>query len=260
MKTSPFGLVYLLHFKEPYPGGKRPRHYVGYTENFSRRMELHRTGRSRSRLMSALAAAGIGFEVARSWAEPREFERWLKRQKNTRRYCPLCCSRPRDPRGPRAAAGSHSTASHESGRPRSSPDKQDRPPPRPPNPRTRPGARRGTRRRRPRRSAPAGPCQRSRDTLRRLSLEFLEPTAQQPVRWRGSALPLADRYRMHTQQLGEGPLSKSQPLTNHPDPLPSHCGCVGCINHNDFKISHRLMICKRLVSSAKLLACVLAYS
>lgn len=83
-------MVYLLHFAQPL---HHARHYVGYCnggESLEARIERHRRGDG-AKLVRAAVEAGIEFEVARTWpCAGREFERWLKRQKNTRRYCPVC--------------------------------------------------------------------------------------------------------------------------------------------------------------------------
>jgi hypothetical protein len=34
---------------------------------------------------------GILWYVAKTWGASREFEMWLKRQKNARKFCPICC-------------------------------------------------------------------------------------------------------------------------------------------------------------------------
>ena len=81
------GLVYLIHFDRAY---HHARHYVGYTENVAQRMDEHRAGHG-SRLLAAVAAAGVGFEVAFIWTgASRAFERCVHRYKNTPRFCPVC--------------------------------------------------------------------------------------------------------------------------------------------------------------------------
>ncbi len=85
--------VYLLHFAEAYPRGRRPRHYLGSAVDVAERLEQHRRGEG-ARLLAVIAAAGISFEVARTWpARPgdvRRLERRLKRQRAPGRFCPLC--------------------------------------------------------------------------------------------------------------------------------------------------------------------------
>ena len=92
------GTVYLLHFTEPYTGtparpGNKPQvvqHYLGISPvSLGRRLAAHRAGNG-ARLIAVLAAAGIGFELARTWAPEPGLERRLKRQKKARKLCPVC--------------------------------------------------------------------------------------------------------------------------------------------------------------------------
>lgn len=82
------GTVYLIHFERPY---QHARHYIGWTEDLSARLQAHRDGCG-SALMAAVTRAGIGWVVARTWeGEDRGFERRLHRRKNSRaRLCPIC--------------------------------------------------------------------------------------------------------------------------------------------------------------------------
>lgn len=83
------GTVYLIHFDEPF---HHARHYLGFCEdgNLAARYERHQAGRG-SKLLRAVAAAGIGFEVVRTWeGVDRNFERALKNQRNAPRLCPRC--------------------------------------------------------------------------------------------------------------------------------------------------------------------------
>lgn len=89
--------VYLLHFSRPL---HHARHYIGFSTNpalMALRTLSHRTGkypsgkaRAMPRILSAAAAAGITFEVVRTWgAADRGFERRLKRRSGgIRRVCP----------------------------------------------------------------------------------------------------------------------------------------------------------------------------
>lgn len=81
--------VYLLHFDRPY---QHARHYVGWTGyDLDQRLAHHTSGRG-ARLMQVVTAAGIGFEVARTWpGASRAFERRVKRWGGAARLCPLCC-------------------------------------------------------------------------------------------------------------------------------------------------------------------------
>jgi hypothetical protein len=59
------------------------------TTDLAGRIAEHRAGQG-SRLLAAVAAAGIGFTVARTWPGGRELERRLKRRHNSPRLCPIC--------------------------------------------------------------------------------------------------------------------------------------------------------------------------
>jgi hypothetical protein len=65
------GTVYLLHFERPY---RHARHYLGFAEDLERRLELHRAGRG-ARLVDVVVAAGIGFQLVRTWEGDRTLER-----------------------------------------------------------------------------------------------------------------------------------------------------------------------------------------
>jgi predicted GIY-YIG superfamily endonuclease len=81
------GTVYLLHFATPY---QHARHYVGYTDNLPARLAEHSAG-SGARLLAAVAAAGIGFELAWTWPHAsRTFERKIHGYKRTPELCPIC--------------------------------------------------------------------------------------------------------------------------------------------------------------------------
>ena len=90
--------VYLVHLDRAYVGGPGPRaaarHYLGTTTDLPGRIAEHRAGKG-SRLLAAVAAAGIGFTVARTWPGGRELERRLKRRHNSPRLCPICSPRRR---------------------------------------------------------------------------------------------------------------------------------------------------------------------
>ncbi len=79
--------VYLIHFDEPY---MHARHYLGYSTNLDARLEAHRLGQG-ARLLEVVSDAGIGYTVVRVWeGADRNFERRLKKQKNSPRLCPVC--------------------------------------------------------------------------------------------------------------------------------------------------------------------------
>jgi len=92
------GTVYLLCFSRPYTGtpsqpGKRPQvvsHYLGIAPvSLKARLAAHRAGNG-ARLIQVITAAGIGWELARTWPPAPGFERRLKNRKNARKMCPLC--------------------------------------------------------------------------------------------------------------------------------------------------------------------------
>ena len=88
----PNGTVYLLHFDRPF---KHARHYLGWTRDLDSRLADHRAG-SGARLLAVLKAAGIGFQLARTWTPAtRRRERQLKNQGGASRLCPICGVTPR---------------------------------------------------------------------------------------------------------------------------------------------------------------------
>ncbi len=83
--------VYVLHFHSRY---YHAGHYLGVTACLDARLLLHKLGRG-ARLMKAVVAAGITFELARlwqlaTWEEARGLERTLKKRQNGPGLCPLC--------------------------------------------------------------------------------------------------------------------------------------------------------------------------
>lgn len=85
--------VYLLHYSRPLseaPETHPRRHYIGTTTHLDQRVDLHRRGQAGATFTTVAAIRGIGFELARTWSGGRDLERLLKRQKNARRFCPLC--------------------------------------------------------------------------------------------------------------------------------------------------------------------------
>lgn len=80
--------VYLLHFERPY---KHAQHYIGWSIHIGKRVKLHQTGQSKSRLTQAAARAGIKMEVVKIWQGlDRNGERRLKMQRAAKRMCPVC--------------------------------------------------------------------------------------------------------------------------------------------------------------------------
>ena len=84
--TGARGTVYLIHFDLPY---RHARHYLGWTRDLSARLSDHASGRG-ARLMAVVTAAGIGWDVVRTWNGTRSDERRLKRRGGRARLCPIC--------------------------------------------------------------------------------------------------------------------------------------------------------------------------
>jgi hypothetical protein len=81
------GTVYLLHFRRPY---RHARHYLGFCAgDVAIRVAAHQAGQG-ARLLAAVAQAGIGVDLVRTWPGDRSFERRLKRRHNSPRLCPVC--------------------------------------------------------------------------------------------------------------------------------------------------------------------------
>jgi predicted GIY-YIG superfamily endonuclease len=80
------GMVYLLHFSEPY---RHARHYVGFTNNLTARLEAHVSGQG-ARLVQVVIEAGMTFQLARTWEGTRRDERRIKNRKEAPRLCPVC--------------------------------------------------------------------------------------------------------------------------------------------------------------------------
>jgi predicted GIY-YIG superfamily endonuclease len=90
--TSPAGIIYLLHFTQPY---KHARHYIGWADDLEERIWQHACGRG-ARLTAVVVATGIHFELARICEGTRRTERAIKNAGGAVRYCPLCTPRPRN--------------------------------------------------------------------------------------------------------------------------------------------------------------------
>lgn len=82
-------VVYLIHLF-----GKvgKCQHYIGSTIDLERRLKQHRYKRKKggSPLLREANKRGIVWHVARTWKATRAFEMKLKRQKNHKRFCPIC--------------------------------------------------------------------------------------------------------------------------------------------------------------------------
>jgi len=87
------GIVYLLHFAQPY---QHARHYTGWSgDDLPARLDCHAAGRG-ARLMAVIHQAGIGFILVRTCEGTRYTERAIKNSGGAVRYCPLCSPRPRN--------------------------------------------------------------------------------------------------------------------------------------------------------------------
>lgn len=103
-------ITYLIHLERPLA---HSQHYIGSTENdLDERIQSHKnttwerypiatttldgrkvTGRtigSGSTFMGAVNAAGISWQVVRTWDGGRRIERWLKGWKKGSLLCPIC--------------------------------------------------------------------------------------------------------------------------------------------------------------------------
>lgn len=94
-------VCYLIHFSQ-FIGSKtnprgRARHYIGFTNNLSRRIHEHLTNSENgAKILRALNLLGIEWEVARTWDAPEwsdgghALELALKRRKKASDLCPVC--------------------------------------------------------------------------------------------------------------------------------------------------------------------------
>jgi predicted GIY-YIG superfamily endonuclease len=80
------GTVYLIHFGVAY---KHARHYIGWTADLDARLAAHRGGRG-ARLMEVITAAGITWQLVRTWPGGRGRERAIKDRHEAPRLCPIC--------------------------------------------------------------------------------------------------------------------------------------------------------------------------
>lgn len=85
--------VYLVHI---FGHVGKCSHYIGSTNNLDRRLREHRRKRKRggSPLLREANKRGVLWTVAETWNAPRSFEFTLKKQKNARRFCPICSGLP----------------------------------------------------------------------------------------------------------------------------------------------------------------------
>lgn len=83
------GHVYLLHFSRPIHPSHPAQHYLGWASDLDERLRKHRKGKG-SRLCAVARERGITFVLAEVWQGDRILERRLKRQHNSRQFCPIC--------------------------------------------------------------------------------------------------------------------------------------------------------------------------
>lgn len=84
-------MVYLLHFNRPISEKHTCQHYLGYGDGPERIAVQRQGGPNAARLCQVAKERGIGFVVARIWADgDRTLERQLKKRKAGPRLCPRC--------------------------------------------------------------------------------------------------------------------------------------------------------------------------
>ena len=96
--TGQLGIVYLLHFDQPYA---HARHYTGWTDDLLDRLDRHARGHG-ARLMTVISQAGIGFILVRTCEGTRATERAIKNSGGAVRYCPLAPPAAQRPLGHRS--------------------------------------------------------------------------------------------------------------------------------------------------------------
>ncbi|EAZ88605.1 GIY-YIG nuclease family protein [Crocosphaera chwakensis] len=82
--------VYILHFQRPISPYHTAQHYVGFTKDIDQRIREHRKGRG-SRFCAVAKERDISFTLAELLMGERSLEKAIKRQKNTKIFCPVCC-------------------------------------------------------------------------------------------------------------------------------------------------------------------------
>ena len=79
-------VVYLIHFDSKY---KHVQHYLGSTNDLTRRLSEHGTPRG-ARLLQVITEHGIGYKVVRTWDGGFDLEIQLKKRKQASNFCPEC--------------------------------------------------------------------------------------------------------------------------------------------------------------------------
>jgi predicted GIY-YIG superfamily endonuclease len=74
MTTQQLGVIYLLHFHQPY---RHAKHYTGWTDDLLHRLDTHAAGNG-ARLVAVIWHAGIGFSCVRICQGTRRLERAIK--------------------------------------------------------------------------------------------------------------------------------------------------------------------------------------
>lgn len=83
---------YLIHLDRPFG---HMRHYSGYTRRpLHVRLREHGTAKG-AKVMRHVAAAGITWQLVRTWPGGRDRELQLKAQGGASRRCPVCTNNPR---------------------------------------------------------------------------------------------------------------------------------------------------------------------
>jgi len=87
--------VYLIHFQQTIGTAKHSaQHYIGSTNNVPGRLQRHRSGRG-ARILQYCNKTAIDYNVIRVWLcsdqkTAMQWERQLKRYKNSKKLCPKC--------------------------------------------------------------------------------------------------------------------------------------------------------------------------
>lgn len=82
------GFIYLLHFNQPL---KHAKHYLGYSENNpEERIELHRQGKSKVRIMEVLFKANISFSVVSIWTDKSRTDERKMKGRGKSSICETC--------------------------------------------------------------------------------------------------------------------------------------------------------------------------
>lgn len=88
MDAQTEGWVYLLHYDEPL---HHAQHYLGWTNDLKKRIQCHKRGdRNVCVITHEFAERNIEFTLVRAWPGPLEFEKRLKKMKNSKMLCPTC--------------------------------------------------------------------------------------------------------------------------------------------------------------------------